>query len=119
MKLKYQVTITGIGELAEDMMAGNIMILFDDNAPAELQEISVVHTISELLEPVQINDTFVIAEKKFEVIAVGDEANRTFKDLGHCTLKFCEEPNLELPGQIVLKGGQPPDVKIGDMISVF
>ena len=35
---------------------------------------------------IEVGDTIIIAEKAFEVTAVGDEAQKTFKELGHAIL---------------------------------
>ena len=41
---KYRVTITEIGEMAEELILQGMMVLFDNTAPPELREISVMHT---------------------------------------------------------------------------
>lgn len=115
--MKLNVKVTSLGELAQDMMDSGIMIIFNDNAPAELAEISVLHTIAELSEDVVPGDTVTIAGNRFEVLDVGDEANKTLAQLGHCTLKF-EGDKVELPGEICLGGGDMPSVKSGDLITI-
>lgn len=114
--LKYQVSVTELGGQAQDLMDDGTMIIFDDNAPSELAEISVLHTPSTLKEPVQKEDIVTIGSMKFKVLDVGSEANHTLKQMGHCSLKF-GGTKAELPGQIVLTG-KMPKVQVGDQITI-
>jgi PTS system glucitol/sorbitol-specific IIA component len=118
--MKYSVTVVGMGEMVKDLIEENMLILFNENAPDELAEISVLHTIDKIKADVEIGDTIVIGNKKFTVTAVGDEANGTLKELGHCTFKFKNFNEKELPGVIILEGKHNiEDIKIGDIISIY
>lgn len=50
--MKYQATITGLGSCALDFLdeCCNFIIIFNEDAPSELADISVLHTKSELKE---------------------------------------------------------------------
>jgi len=115
--MKWTVTVTKLGEMAQEMMEGGLLIIFNENAPEELADISVLHTISPLEGSVEKGDTLYINDQAFTVFDVGDEVNHTLKTLGHCTLKF-EEANVQLPGEMTLIGGLMPQIKIGDTISI-
>lgn len=115
--MKYQSKVTGIGELAFELLEVNdSLIIFNDNAPPELAEISVLHSIEEIKEEIKVGDTLQIGNQTYTITAIGDEAIHTLKELGHCTLKFSGKEEVDLPGQIELSGSGKPDVKIGDMI---
>jgi PTS system glucitol/sorbitol-specific IIA component len=108
--MKYSVTVVGMGEMVKDLIEENMLILFNENAPDELAEISVLHTIDKMKADVEIGDTIVI----------GNEANGTLKELGHCTFKFKNFNEKELPGVIILEGKHNiEDIKIGDIISIY
>lgn len=115
--MKWQVTVTKLGEMAQEMMDAGLLILFNENAPAELADISVLHTISELASPIEKGDTLTINDQVYTVFEVGDEVNHTLKTLGHCTLKF-EGKSVELPGELSLSGGSLPTIKKGDTITI-
>ncbi|WP_434578205.1 PTS glucitol/sorbitol transporter subunit IIA [Thermoanaerobacterium thermosaccharolyticum] len=117
--MKYKSIITSIGILVPDFLNEKMMIIFNNNAPKELEEMSVLHTIVEFDQKIEVGDIFVIGEKKYKVTAVGDDANKTFKELGHCTLKFTGRHEVELPGQIELLGDEIPKIKIGDILGIL
>lgn len=117
--MKYSTTITKIGDMALDFLSADFIIIFNDNAPAELAEISVLHTIEAVEQDIKIGDTIIIGGKKYSVTAVGEEANKTFRTMGHCTLKFTGMPEAELPGHIELKGEGNPEIRIGDVIEII
>ena len=78
--MKYQSKIVGLGPDAlafledEDM---NFIIIFNEDAPPELAELSVLHTKAELKEDPAVGDTLKIGNKEFKVSAVGWEAPHT------------------------------------------
>ena len=48
--------------------------------------------------------------------AVGDEAMKTLRANGHCTIVFTGKDAVELPGQIMVKGDGVPRFMVGDVI---
>ncbi len=116
--MTYKAIITKIGALALDFLSDRILVIFNENAPEDLAEISVLHTIEKVPRDIREGDVFIISNKEYPVTAVGDEANKTFKSMGHCTLKFTGSRKADLPGYIVLKGDEIPDIHIGDTIEV-
>jgi len=116
--MKYQAKVTGIGEMAMEMLDLDMLIIFNDNAPQELAEISVLHSIEEMEHEVEVGDTVQFGESTYTVTAVGGEANHTLKLLGHCSFKFSGNAEAQLPGQIELSGNGHPTIKIGDEIII-
>ena len=105
--MKYRTTITGWGEDALSFLEDEdcrFMILFNEDAPAELAEIAVLHTVETLAETPAVGDTLTICGKAYRVSAVGDEAPHTLRELGHCTLSFKGGDTAERPGCIMLEG---------------
>ena len=122
--MKYCATITGWGEDALGFLADedcNFMILFDEDAPAELAEIAVLHTKAELAADPAVGDTMMICDKVYDITAVGDEALHTLRQLGHCTLSFKGGSEPERPGCIMLEGEplRPEDVVKGGTIEIY
>ena len=88
--MKYDTRISGWGECALEFLHEdcNFLIIFNDSAPQELADISILHTAGELLaDP-----------------CVGEEALHTLKELGHCCLSFSGAKNALRPGNIELAG---------------
>lgn len=122
--MKFHATIMGWGEDALgflDMEEMNCIILFNDNAPDELAEISVLHTKSDIYSEPAPGDTLLLCGKVFDITAVGEEAKHTLRDLGHCTLSFKGGSEPERPGCIMLEGEAPKPEEIirGGVIEIF
>ena len=104
--MKYYAEITGWGDEAKAFLKElNYIILFNDNAPSELAEISILHSIGEMKGDI-----------------VGDEAQKTFKELGHATINFAGRDVPDLPGHIMLKGDEAlieDDIVKGAKIEIY
>lgn len=100
----YLTEVTEIGPEVEEMLEAGFLIMFEDGAPPELAEMSVLHKTSEKRdEPPEPGDVLAVGSKEFRITAVGDKAWKNVLDLGHASFKFdgAEEP--ELPGQICVE----------------
>ena len=123
--MKYDVTITGLGPMAMEFLSPEMemqfVILFNEDAPAELGELAILHTAGELTEAPAPGDTMKVGEKVYKITAVDDEAIHTHKELGHCTLAFTDSTEPYRPGCINLDG-EPvtaADVVNGAVIQIF
>lgn len=116
--MKYDVTITGIGDFSLQLLQlRESMIIFDKDVPYEYLEMVVAHTKSEIKGSIEIGDTVVIADKEYKITAIGSEALKTLQEHGHCTLVFNGADSVEQPGQIALAGRGIPRVMVGDKIT--
>lgn len=121
---KYNSTITGMGPdalyfLSEGM---NFIVIFNENAPSDLAELCVLHTIEELKEDPVPGDILKICGKEFKITAVGSEAVHTLRGLGHCTINFGGGDEAERPGCIMVEGNTPllpEDFKAGETIEIY
>lgn len=122
--MKYYVEITGLGPdslLFLDDENTNFIIIFNNNAPEELAEMSVLHTEGTLLSPLSVGDVVLICDRPYTISAIGSEAEHTLKELGHCTLSFKGGDEPERPGCIMLEG-EPmcaEYIKVGGTIEIF
>ena len=123
--MKFDVTVTGLGDMAlaflDPAMEMRFVILFNDDAPAELAELAILHTKGEMTEAPAPGDTMKIGEKTYRITAVGDEAIHTLKELGHCTLAFTADTEPYRPGCINLDGEiiTEADLADGTVIQIF
>ncbi|MBQ6440940.1 MAG: PTS glucitol/sorbitol transporter subunit IIA [Mogibacterium sp.] len=123
--MKYDVTVTGLGDMAlaflDPAMEMRFVILFNEDAPAELAELAILHTKAEMTEAPAPGDTMKIGEKTYKITAVGDEAIHTLKELGHCTLAFTADTEPYRPGCINLDGEiiTEADLANGTAIQIF
>ncbi|MBR4904533.1 MAG: PTS glucitol/sorbitol transporter subunit IIA [Selenomonadaceae bacterium] len=108
--MKYHTIITGWGNAALNFLEdpeANFIIIFNEDVPPDLADVSVLHTREQLLATPEAGDTVLIGEKVFDITAIGEEAKSTLKNLGHCTLCFKGGSVPERPGYIMLEGEEP------------
>ncbi|WP_106626610.1 PTS glucitol/sorbitol transporter subunit IIA [Selenomonas massiliensis] len=123
--MKYYCEITSWGDealLFLDNPEANFIIIFNNNAPAELAAFSVLHTPGNYNADPAVGDMMVVCEKAFTITAIGDEALDTLKEMGHCTLSFKGGEVAERPGCIMLQGDAPltkDDISAGMTIEIF
>ena len=88
--MKYDTRISGWGECALEFLNEdcNFLIIFNETAPQELADISVLHTVAKLQEEPCVGDTVQICDVSYTITAIGFEALHTLKELGHCCLSF-------------------------------
>ena len=112
MSVKYEVSVTAIGKLARKFLeTNNSVILLDEGAHPNLAEMVIEHTPGELTADIVAGDTLSIGKQKYKVVRVGENANDTIRESGHCTLLFNAKGSM--PGQIELEGGAVPPLSQG------
>ena len=114
--MKYEVTITAIGSLAESFLENSSsVILLDEGVRPNLSEMVVEHTPSALNEDIKVGDTLTMGPNtSFTVVAVGADANANLRKEGHATIVINAEGSM--PGQIRVEGDLPPRLNIGDKV---
>ena len=117
--MEYKTTVTQLGETYGEIFEQGMVVVFNENAPAELAELSALHTAAKLPRDVKPGDEVVLGNKRYTVTAVGSEANYTLGKMGHCTFVFTGADKAELDGHIVLKGGGMPDLKKGSPFEIY
>lgn len=115
----YKSTVTEIGTMVQDFIGEKMIIIFNDNAPAALRDMAVLHSIEEMEREVAVNDIIAIGGNEYLVTAVGSEANETFKTMGHCTLCFNGSDTAKIPGHIELLGEGMPEITVGSTIEII
>ncbi len=120
---KYCATITGIGEDALRLIDNGLCIIFNNNAPPELAELSILHTVETLQDEVKVGDKLTMGGYTYDVLQVGSEANHTLRELGHCTMWLFDKNNGDkqkdcLPGYIVVDAHHKPTPAIGQTIEI-
>ena len=118
MEVKYESNITAVGKLAREFLDNNnSVILLNEGIHPNLADMVVEHTITELAADIEVGDKLKIGNTDFKVMRVGDIANKTIREEGHCTLVINADGTM--PGQIIVKGAMPPRLRVGDKIQFF
>ena len=115
--MKYEASITSIGNLARNFLESNrSIIILDEGIRPNLAEMVVAHTKAELKEDIVAGDTLIWGKHAFSITSVGEDANKNLRDEGHCTIVFNGDNNM--PGQISIKGDIEPRLHREDLIQI-
>lgn len=113
MEYIYRTEITEVGpEVGELLDQADTLITFEEGAPPELAEISVLHRHTERREePPVAGDVVAIGPREFGITAVGGVAWKNMLELGHAVFKFNGAKEPGLPGEICLEREDAGEVK--------
>jgi glucitol/sorbitol PTS system EIIA component len=108
----YLTEVTKVGPEVEELLEeAGTLILFEEGAPPELAEMSVLHEHSERRdEPPEVGDVMVVGDREFRITAVGESAWKNMLQLGHASFKFNGAREVELPGEICLEEQGSEDI---------
>ncbi|MBX5451631.1 PTS glucitol/sorbitol transporter subunit IIA [Thermogemmatispora sp.] len=113
--LKYRAVIQEIGAQVPEFLPHGILIFFGPQAPAELREVSLVHTGATLQGAIEVGDWLCFREPpgegdsadretgrvlSYRVTAVGEVASANLAELGHLVVHFDGAAEAALPGTI-------------------
>lgn len=115
MKKIYSTIVKDLGPMAEDFIGEKMIILFNENAPAELAEFCV-----ELTDTVEVGDILKINDTEYKIVEVGCEVQKNLKDLGHIALRFNNnEEGESLEGSLYLEDKAVSLPSVGSEIAIF
>ena len=101
----YLTEVTKVGpEVEEFLEEAKTLVLFEEGAPPELAEMSVLHEHKDWREePPEAGDIMIIDDREFRITAVGGSAWKNMLQIGHASFKFNGAEEVELPGEICLE----------------
>lgn len=98
-------TVTGIGPDAQDLIDGGVIILFGDQVPPALAEVSVLHAAAADPErDLRAGDVLTIGDSEYAVDRVGEQAAANLRELGHIVLYVDAGEQQLLPGAVHVTG---------------
>lgn len=109
----YESKVLEIGEDVEAFLEEKLVVLFNESVPEDLKSVAIVHEDKKMNGKVEVGNFFILGNESFKILAVGDKANETLDDLGHCTIKFAEPSEEDLPGMIIVEDKDIPELAVG------
>ncbi len=110
----YESVVTGVGGQVEAFLDHGLLIFFGDQSPAELHDISVLHSAGVAEDGPRPGDVIDLGSTSLEVLAVGDVVRDNLLNLGHLDLKADGRTDAKLPGDVCVPVGQLPLLQAGD-----
>jgi PTS system glucitol/sorbitol-specific IIA component len=117
-RVLYESSVTGVGGQVEAFLDHGLLILFRDDSPKELHDISVLHRPTVADEGPRAGDTIVLGDHGMTILAVGDVVADNLLNLGHLDLKADGMTEPKLPGDVCVEPQTLPLLKAGDSIRI-
>lgn len=114
----YATEVVAVGALVEEFLQAGVLVLFGEQAPAELHEFSVLHRPSVADEGPAVGDIIVIDGTELPILAVGDVVAGNLLELGHLDLKADGNTEPAMPGDLCVPKGSLPAVAVGQTIRI-
>ncbi len=118
MEVKYESKITEVGAMAPQFLENNSsFILMNDGLHPNLSDMVVRHLPSELKADIVEGDILKVGRTEMQIIKVGEDVNKNFREEGHCTVVVNSEGTM--PGQIIVKAAIVPRLRIDNEITFY
>lgn len=117
MKIIYENKVKALGECVNEFKDANMFVIFGDNAPDEITDYCYHVDVTPLNGQISAGQMLVLDGVSYRITAVGNEAPVTLAGLGHCTVSFSGQTEVELQGTIYVEGIMP-DLHVGSTIQI-
>lgn len=97
---------------------GKMLILFGNEAPDTLKDFCYGVDVNKTTETLAAGQTISFGDNAYTITNVGNMAERNLNALGHLTVLFNAADEEMLPGAIIVKGDEVPEINIGDKIVI-
>jgi PTS system glucitol/sorbitol-specific IIA component len=114
----YESVVTAVGGQVEAFLDHGLLIFFGDQAPAELHDISVLHSAGVAEDGPHPGDVIDLGDVSLDVLAVGPVVRDNLLNLGHLDLKADGRTDAKLPGDVCVRVGDIPLLKAGDAFRI-
>lgn len=114
----YETKVVDFGSEAEMFQAEGMVILFGEEAPAELADYAYIINVNPVEGNVQPGMTLTFDDEPYEITAVGNVVDKNLADLGHITLRFSGDTVAELPGTLYLEEKALPTITKGTTLTI-
>lgn len=119
MKIIYENTVKALGNCVSEFQTEKMFILFGDNAPEELRDYCYSVDVNPINGTIRAGQTLKIGEQTYQITAVGPEAPVTLAGLGHCTINFSGQTEVDLIGTIYVEDKPMPQIEVGTIIQII
>ncbi|MGI6155332.1 MAG: PTS glucitol/sorbitol transporter subunit IIA [Enterococcus lemanii] len=114
----FETTVLAIGSEAEMFQEEKMIILFGDNAPAELADYCYSIKMNPVKKAVEAGQILKINSSEYKITAVGNTVSLNLEKLGHITVKFDGSTTPELPGTLYVEDKKISPIVTGTIIAI-
>lgn len=116
--IKLRSRVVAVGEAVEEFLKAQILVFFQEGAPEELAEFSVLHAADINLATVAPGDVLLLGQESFDILAVGEVANQNLAQLGHLVVKANGATQVEMLGDVCVTAKPLPRLHVDDPIEI-
>ena len=117
MNVIYENKVKALGACVDELQESKMFVLFGDNAPEEVTDYCYHVDVTPLNGKIAVGQTLVLDGVSYKITAVGAEAPVTLAGLGHCSISFSGQTEVELQGTIYVEGTMP-ELHVGSVIQI-
>ncbi|MCQ2492931.1 MAG: PTS glucitol/sorbitol transporter subunit IIA [Lachnospiraceae bacterium] len=117
MSLIYENEIKNIGPMANAFEG--IVVFFGEGAPDEIKDFCYTTSVNPINGTIAAGQVLKFDDQEYKITAVGDEAPHTLAGLGHCSINFSGQTEVDLPGTIYVENKPMPKIEIGTKIQII
>ncbi|RYU13391.1 PTS glucitol/sorbitol transporter subunit IIA [Nocardioides iriomotensis] len=110
----YESEVTQVGGQVEAFLGHGLLIFFGAQSPVELHDMSVLHKATLEDDGPRAGDLLQVGSTELEVLAVGPVVRDNLLNLGHLDLKADGRTEPNLPGDVCVRVGDLPLLRVGD-----
>lgn len=114
----YTTTVQNIGAEAELFKEEQMIVLFGENAPAELADYCYNIQVNPVDGEIVPGQKVYFDDQGYEITAVGNVVVKNLSDLGHITIRFNGDVEAELGGTLYVESKELPEISVGIQISI-
>lgn len=114
----YTTTVNNIGSEAELFKAEQMVVLFGEDAPADLADYCYNIKVNPLEGNIEVGKQIYFDDTAYSITAVGNVVEKNLSDLGHITIRFNGESEAELGGTLYVEEKVLPNINVGTQISI-
>lgn len=118
MKVIYENHVKALGACVDEFKETNMFVIFGDNAPPEITDYCYHVDVTPLHGEIAVGQTLKLDGEPFRITAVGREAPVTLAGLGHCSVCFSGQTEVELQGTIYVENKSMPELHVGSTIQI-
>lgn len=119
MNIIYENKVKALGSCVDEFKDAGFFILFGDSAPDELKDYCYSVDVNPIHGTIEAGQTLKVGDSSYRITAVGEEAPVTLAGLGHCTVNFSGQTEVEMLGTIYVENKPMPEVSVGTTIQII
>lgn len=114
----YSTTVQNVGAEAELFKEEQMIVLFGENAPAELADYCYNIQVNSVEGEIIPGQRVYFDDEEYEITAVGDVVIKNLSDLGHITIRFNGDAEAGLAGTLYVESKELPEITVGTEITI-